>query len=401
MAAASAAAQENAGRGLPELIRANEQFGRSLLRQIHSGAPDRNVVVSPISLTVLFAALRQHAGSDETFGKEIDKAFSWEPGLSLDVPARQLLAAFEEPIKTQPCRPSSLECLEHVPQGAWITNTFLYRAPESKNPIDEGFSLDLERNFKFKFVNTGPSAPTVQDLQRARRRVVDTPNLSAKAGTPVDDVWVSSGTHLQTAWKGNTFSLYEPHRGEFRTTAGKVKEVQLLDSEVAEYLYAKTESFEAVALPCDRAYMIVVLPSPGKNIQAIEHELAEHPSVLDAALQRKEGSVTMPIFRIRAQSDLLDSIEALGIKGVFNDLGHLVKIRKSHLTKVAQKIDLEVTKNGIRADAETVAAAVYGGIMMAQDPFHVKLDRPFVFLVRDDTTNALLFIGAMMDPAIN
>ncbi len=401
MTAAIAAAQESSGKAYADLIRANEQFGRSLLQQVHAGAPDRNVVVSPISLTVLFAALKQHAGSDEIFGKEIEKTFRWEPGLPLSVSAHQLLAGFEEPAKTKPCPPSSLQCLERVPQGAWVTNTFLYRSPRSKSPIDESFALDLEKNFKFKFVNTGSAAPTMKDLQRPRKHIGSLPDLSSKAGTPKDDLWISSGAHLQTAWKGNTFSLNEQHPGEFRTIAGNVKQAQFLDSEVTEYLYSKTASFEAVALPCDRAYMIAVLPSEGKNIQEIERELADNPGLLDRSLQRQEGSVTMPVFSIRSESDVRDSIEALGIKGVFADLGHLVRIPKSHLTKVAQKIDLQVTKNGIRADAETVAPAVYGGIMMAQNPFHMILNRPFVFLIRDEPTNALLFIGVVMDPTGN
>ena len=32
------------------------------------------------------------------------------------------------------------------------------------------------------------------------------------------------------------------------------------------------------------------------------------------------------------------------------------------------------------------------------DTFHMRLDRPFVFFVRDSTTNALLFAGAVVDP---
>jgi len=35
---------------------------------------------------------------------------------------------------------------------------------------------------------------------------------------------------------------------------------------------------------------------------------------------------------------------------------------------------------------------------MGPDPFHVLLDRPFLFFVRETTTNALLFAGALMDP---
>jgi len=38
------------------------------------------------------------------------------------------------------------------------------------------------------------------------------------------------------------------------------------------------------------------------------------------------------------------------------------------------------------------------GLIMAPDSFHLVLNRPFVFLVRENATGALLFAGALMDP---
>ena len=58
-------------------------------------------------------------------------------------------------------------------------------------------------------------------------------------------------------------------------------------------------------------------------------------------------------------------------------------------------------KLGIRADAETVGGAIYGGIMGATEPFSMKLNRPFIFLIRDMTTDALLFLGGVVDPSLN
>jgi len=41
--------------------------------------------------------------------------------------------------------------------------------------------------------------------------------------------------------------------------------------------------------------------------------------------------------------------------------------------------------------------ASYFGIPFAQDTFHVSIDRPFLFFVREKTTNALVLTGALMD----
>jgi len=46
------------GQGLPNLIRGNERFGRMLLESVHRRDPEHNVVVSPISLTIIVAAIQ-------------------------------------------------------------------------------------------------------------------------------------------------------------------------------------------------------------------------------------------------------------------------------------------------------------------------------------------------------
>ena len=83
---------------------------------------------------------------------------------------------------------------------------------------------------------------------------------------------------------------------------------------------------------------------------------------------------------------------------MFDDLGNVITIPGSSLTQVKQRIDIQVDDSGIRADAETVVGGIYGGLI-AGEPFRMKLDRPFLFLVRDLNSNALLFLGAVMDPA--
>jgi serpin B len=262
-----------------------------------------------------------------------------------------------------------------------------------KDPFSPEFLRLATKYFGFNFVNTGTAKPTADDLRRAAMPIGALPEVSKE-----NDFLISSGAHLRTTWEENTFSLSTPYRGEFRTASGESKQVEMQDSALSRYFYAKTESFEAAALPGEIAYMIAVLPAPGIDLQRLESELAEQSETLDAALKPRPGRVTMPSFHIRIESHLRPSIEALGIRQVFVGVGDIVKIPKSHLREVNQKIDLTVDRSGIRADANTVAGAVYGGIMSSPEPFHMRLNRPFVFLIRDQTTDALLFIGAVMDP---
>jgi hypothetical protein len=400
----SMTSQENAGKGLPALVKGNERFGRRLLEKRHAVTPDRNVVISPIGLTLIFAALRAHTYSGGLV-EQVDKVFGWERHLGLSLPARQLLAVFEKPEKPKPCPKetpeSAASCRERVQDGAWISNTFLYRTPPGlPSPIDEYFLRNAKRNFKFTFIDTGAKKPQSERNRRLRKSTGDVPDTSAPDDPAKDaDVLIVSGIHLQTAWSGNTFAINRPHNGSFMTETGQTRTTEVLDSELEQYLYAKNEKLEAAALPCNLGYMIVVLPPAGTDIHTLELQLAEEPDLLDAALKRQLGTVTMPTFQIRLESDFMEPIKAMGITQPFEDLGSIFTIPKSHITQVRQRIDLSVTKEGIRADAETVVGAVYGGILAARPAFHMVLDRPFLFLIRDQTTNALLFMGAVMDPS--
>jgi hypothetical protein len=401
-------AQENAGKGLPALIHGNERLGRNLLLHEHAGSPERNVVLAPLPITMSLAAM-QTFGWSEDLGKQLNSELDWQRGLRLNLPMRQLLALFEVP-KPVPCNPKAqalakkkfgikMACPKGIPDGAWVTNTLLYRSgPEIGEAIPEYVREGMEKDFAFTFVDTGKKRPSADNLPNSHN-VAELPKaFSQPSPEKPDDVWINSGMHLKTRWRGNTFSMSTPYPGEFQAFSGLPRKISFLNSELELYYHAKNSMFEAATLPADDAYMVIVMPEKGVSIRQLEEELSAHPEALDAALERQVGIVTMPVFQMTYDSDVSQSIKAMGIVQPFQDLGSITGIPKSHLTRIGQKVEIQVDKDGIRANAETVSGIVYGGILSAKEPFHMVVDRPFVFLIRDQTTNALLFIGALMDP---
>jgi hypothetical protein len=145
------AGQELPGQALPSLISGNERFGRHLLERVHRSTPEHNVVVSPISLSIVFGALRSAADDGDT-RREIANAFGWGEYTSLLVPSRMLLAAFEKP-------------------GA---------PPVQRRPLGPP-----------SFASTSAN-PTPDDIRQSRGSATGTlPRISSR-----NDVLVSSGTHL-------------------------------------------------------------------------------------------------------------------------------------------------------------------------------------------------------------
>jgi serine protease inhibitor len=123
------------------------------------------------------------------------------------------------------------------------------------------------------------------------------------------------------------------------------------------------------------------------------------------------GSVTMPIFTISATTHLEATLKAMGVKDIFENLEGVVRrdmrfgpkgsydVPLARVTDIGQTIDFTADKHGIHADAETVIGSVPLGLIMAPDSFHMVLNRPFIFLVRENSSGALLFAGALMNPS--
>lgn len=382
-------AQATLGQALPVFLRGDDQFGAKLLLLAQSEAPKRNVIVSPLSLTVLFAALQDNL-EDRSARSEIGNAFGWGEYPQLRIPSRMLLAAFEPRPQTSALKTRRRGVLSAPsPGGAWISNLLQYRG---KDTFSKQFTASAEKYFGIKLVSVGAHRPTTTNFKDATG--IRLPTLFYK-----NDFLVNSDAHLQTAWSGNTFSMSRAHRGTFRTAAGDAKQVDMLDSELGNYSYAKTDSFEAAALPCDEAYMVVVLPAPGKSVQDLERLLETTPDAVGTALREETGIVTIPTFHFRFEAALRQYLAQMGVKKVFDGLGPIVRIPQSHLTEVFQRTDIQVDKEGILASAETVIGGVYGGIVNRQAVFQMDVNRPFVFLIRDRATNALMFIGTVQDPS--
>ena len=147
--------QERPGEELNTFIRGNERFGRMLLEQAHSNAPDRNVVLSPISLSIILAALQENTTDIKTC-EEIAPVFGWSASANLKTPARMLLAAFEElgPLPAEPnmhqTGPPSLPPPD--PEGAWISNILVYRG---KDTLTSRFVESARKDFGISLSSTG------------------------------------------------------------------------------------------------------------------------------------------------------------------------------------------------------------------------------------------------------
>ena len=107
--------------------------------------------------------------------------------------------------------------------------------------------------------------------------------------------------------------------------------------------------------------------------------------------------ILMTGFEFRSSFELADVLGSLGMTDAFilgqADFSGMTKSRDLFLDDVYHQSVVSVDENG------TFAAAATAGDMVAPDVPIVRLNRPFIFLIRDVKTNTILFVGQVMDPS--
>ena len=118
-----------------------------------------------------------------------------------------------------------------------------------------------------------------------------------------------------------------------------------------------------------------------------------------SALRPTNAIVSMPRFDATVQTSLAAPLERLGIRDAFDptkaDLSGIDGEHDLYVSDVIHEVVVHVDEQG------TVAAAATAGVIRAsavERQTVVQVDKPFVYVVRDRTTGAILFLGRITDP---
>jgi serpin B len=148
--------------------------------------------------------------------------------------------------------------------------------------------------------------------------------------------------------------------------------------------------------------MLVLLPDEPSGLPAIEQQLSAASLAEWIGRARADGrraAVALPRFRLEAALDLKEVLEALGVVTAFDpsraDFSAMNGRRDLHLQKTVHKAVIAVDEEGAEAAAATGAGA---GVVSVPQSFEV--DRPFVLMIYDHVTGAVLFMGRVMDPRV-
>ena len=170
--------------------------------------------------------------------------------------------------------------------------------------------------------------------------------------------------------------------------------------------YMEGDGFQALQMPYRGGdlSMLLLLPRAVDGIPAMEEKLTQEN--LDewlGRLARKEGRVWVPRFRMTCTFTLNDALKQMGMADLFSgdkaDLSGMNGRRDLFVSTVVHKAFVDVNEEGTEAAAATaVMVEMTSAMPEREEPFEFRADRPFIFVIRDRRSGAILFLGRVTDP---
>lgn len=167
--------------------------------------------------------------------------------------------------------------------------------------------------------------------------------------------------------------------------------------------YGRGDGYQAIELPYvgESASMVVLLPEEG-GFEAFEEDLdADRLDEIIAGMSRDTGRIALPKFEFESKFSLPDALEALGMEQAFDERdAEFMRMSPEgeglYIKDVIHQAFVAVDETGTEAAAAT--AVTMQALSMPAEAYEFVADRPFIFLIRDIESGAVLFLGRLLDP---
>jgi serpin B len=147
--------------------------------------------------------------------------------------------------------------------------------------------------------------------------------------------------------------------------------------------------------------LVVLLPKKRYGLVELESSLnMENIKSWQNRMQERKVEVFFPKFKIESQFSLSPNLIAMGMSDAFSpdraDFSGMAGHKNLYISAVIHKAFVQVNEEGTEAAAATGAVVGVTSIGLSSPVF--KADHPFIFFIRDNASQSILFFGRIEDP---
>jgi serpin B len=165
------------------------------------------------------------------------------------------------------------------------------------------------------------------------------------------------------------------------------------------------ESLKILELPYGTGDLsiMVLLPDEIEGLAKLEARLTDdNLTRWLSGLRREKVRVYLPRFKLTSQFQLASTLKDLGMTLAFlsdeADFSGMDGKQDLFISAVLHKAFVDVNEEGTEAAAATGIVVGATAVLIPKEPPVFRADHPFVFLIRDNRTESILFLGRLVNP---
>jgi serpin B len=210
-----------------------------------------------------------------------------------------------------------------------------------------------------------------------------------------DLLYVLNAVYFKGAWQ-DKFDPGQTAQGTFYKRDHSEVKADFMKN-TANYNFFSSNGLEGVEIPyADEKFSMLLI----KDQTGIIHYDLDMGKVLEMPnLGRRKIELVMPKFKFAFEHVLNDNLEKMGMGIAFTDaanFSNMIEDRPVKISEVKQKTFVEVNEEGTEAAAVTSVGVVLTSVPVIQT---VRFDQPFLFVIRENLSGLVLFVGVMNDPS--
>ena len=387
------AVSQNGTQRIPESISsANNQFAVDFYKQILDTEEGNNIFYSPASLYVAFSLL--YEGTKENTAQQIEDVFGFES----DTFTRHNATAHALSSLNRDDDYATL----NMANALWIADWF---APY-ESYLDITRSTYLADSQTVDFTDENDSVKRINDWAAEKTNdkiteVIDKNDVNGGTAMVLNNAIYFKGTWL------TQFAEEDTKKSEFHTDDTQSVNTDFMNV-VSMFNYAYSDGAKVLQMPYegDRLSMLVILPDDPDMRQFEESLSAQQIQKWTDNLWNQEVIVSMPKFETRTKYFLNNPLISMGMPDVFDeniaDLSGIGIAPGGNLfvSKAVQDAYVKVNEEGTEAAAvTTMIFATTSASPPPPPPPKFIADHPFLFVIQDDESGMILFMGRISNPA--
>lgn len=365
------------------LTHANSAFGLTLFRSVANADPDANIFISPLSVSMALGMTVNGAAGETWLGMRQTLQFDGLAQTEINKSYRSLidlLRGMDPRVRLDIA--NSIWSREGFPiEQAFIdSNKFYFDAEIS--------ALDFNRDDAAAVINAWVSRMTQGKI----------PDIVSAPIPELVMMYLINAVYFKGTWT-EQFDTKKTRDDTFTAIDGSSKNIKMMNrSGNIRYHQGQLVEIADLAYGWDRYSMAVLLPREGVTLAQLRAALlSDQWGIWLEALKDTEMDIQLPRFTLEYEIGLNEMLKSMGMEIAFDparaDFSGINRNRDLYITNVKHKTFVQVNEEGTVAAAAT---SVEMGTTSA--PPVMRVDHPFVFVIHERNTGAILFIGQVTNP---